>query len=471
MEVQEFTSETPRLAGTETEHGCQAEREFNGHMLVGHEISPFVYNYRDEDIAHAGYHLETGDRAYPDINGHFEFATAEEISFRGVIEREFWGGQFVFRAMQRAKEAGRIADFKITKNVNNGIFYWGYHENYLTPRTENWQEQYVLPLAVHLATRQVFAGAGDLRPDGTYLVSQKADSTRSLNHGEAHQELWRPLVDMRDEPHADADIYRRQHITPVDPHLWKYPAWLQMATTSVVMRLVEGGVDLSDLYLQNPVAATHQVAKDVWLKQPLEMANTQKAYKALEIQYLLALRSKQFAETHPLPEEEQIAIKEWLRVLEDLQRNPVAFADRVEWIGKRDFLNAMRERRGVDMKHPHMVAAARNWTDLDPETGFGLRLQHKSADIPYGDDLEDGSVPPADTRAHARGRLIGAVMAWTRRSEDRPKHPIRGMGTDWSRATLDRSHSVKEGQHILMLDPYRSHYDHVEEVIDEMEAA
>lgn len=472
MSVSEFTSETRRLAGTEMEHGSVAVHLGpTGEPYTDANITQAALKYLDSAVARtgtAGAFLSTGDRLYPDLNHHLEFSTAECLTFREVIEREFYGGRLILDALRRAVEDKRLVDFRLRKIVSNDHYYWGYHENYLTPRTDENGREYIEALAVHLATRQVFAGSGDLKGDGRYLVSQKMPSIRSLFYGNADQVSSRPLVDQRDEPHANAELYRRQHVTVGDPHLMKYPGWLQMLATSVLMRMVEGGEELSDLYLLDPVKSAQAISADTDLTSKHDMSLSNKRRTALEIQQELAERAYQFSLKNPLPPEEVVGIAEWRDVTQDLAIEPEACDDRVEWIAKQKLLDGLREKRGPKWKQEHSYAAAQNWTLLDPDTGFGLRTEDLRRPIPFGTDTLDLSNPPLDTRANARGRLIGAIDPLSK--QDGSIVPITLSGVDWELATVS-IRSPRSSSKIHMDDPYQSVYDEVEEVIADAKAA
>ncbi len=491
-----FESHTPRIAGSEVEYGnlMSVERTFRKDLYLDNFVSPpvdaldtyhvnatnikTVYGYMDKGIEvyyPLGF-LSTGDRLYLDLGEHIEFSTAECRSFSEVIQREFAGGDLIFRSLTKALSGGKLVNqygidrFQLNKTLSDQFYYWGYHENYLGLRELDSEGDYMLPLALHLSTRQVFAGSGEISKEGDFYVSQKMNSVRELCAGVASNPAIRPLVDQRDEPHADSNKWRRIHVSIGDAHLNRYSSWLQMVTTSVVLRIVEfggeAGIDLKDLYLADPVAAARLIAQDPSLKKKVDLANG-KSMTALELQTEICSRAIQMAEKIDLPDEEILGISEWAKVCDQLKGDPQDCYTKVEWIAKKQFIEGLMDRRGLTMNDRIIREAMLRWTDLDPTKGYGLRLGHSWQNLPGELNGYEISRPPGDTRAFGRGRLIGALGRAVKETR------LEFCMADWEKLRFDNwklANSPSKIGSVSLLDPFVATTERLEEALEQLAA-
>lgn len=428
MSSPEFYADTPRIIGTELEHGNIVRMPIPDiPNVVADTVLPYrhIVNNLPEDLLRAGQYLGSGDRIYMDLGDHLEWSTAEFDSAARVVGREHTSHQLIIGALHKAKVEGDISEFEMHKIVTDGNKFWGYHENYLTPRGID-PVLLVGALATHLATRQVYAGAGDYTPNGATFMSQKMRAIKTEWYGSAFTDSSRPLVDiLRDEPHADGELWRRLHITSGDPHMMARPAWLQLVTTSIVFRLIEQNVDMRDLLFAQPVAVAQAVNEDLGMSQRYALPRGN--YTAIEIQEQILDRAMRLNDSSPLPAEEQLGLELWGYVLDLLKRQDPAAEAWVEHIAKRNFIEAFKERKGGDIKPLVVSSIAREWTNLDPQKGFGLRRfppQLEPVDFIAG----FGDTAPPDTRAAQRGALVDNLVRHARRHEETTFF----SGVDWS---------------------------------------
>lgn len=425
----EFNADTPRIIGTEMEHNNTVAIGDNPTPGVVRRISVnplkplFPYIANDVGLPHLGDRevyerdgswpfLPTGDRLYVDVGNHIEFSTAEFSSAAGVVGREFTGGELLLKGAQRALADQAIADFRLYKNASGNNEFWGYHENYLGLRSLNMREGYLQPLATHIITRQVFAGAGDITPQGTFHVSQKMRAARTLDMGTASATQKRPIIDVgRDEPHAIAREWRRIHIAIGDPHLNPRSAWLQLTTTSIVARLAEAKVDLTDLVIQNPVTSAHAVSADTSLTHRLVVGTDETRHlTALEVQRELHERATTLNDRTPFPPEEQYALEVWDMVLQAIEARDEKALEWVEWMDKRELIDAFITKKSASLADPRVQAINREWANLDPEKGYGLRRARRHP-IPDEVMVGYGDLSPPEGRPKLRAAVSRIAAA------------------------------------------------------------
>lgn len=423
MNAAEFYSDTPRIMGTEMEHNNTVQRGEYYHGVADPLKCIYPFIAEDVDVPHLAdpetydYYrrptfLPTGDRLYMDVGNHTEFSTAEFTTAAGVVGREFTGGNLLFSGMARALENDAINGYRLYKNVSGDGNYWGYHENYLGLRRLDIVQDYAPPMVTHLVTRQIFAGAGDITQKGEFSVSQKMPAAREVLIGSACSPHKRPILDVgREEPHAHEDQWRRIHVAIGDPHLNPRAAWLQLITTSIVTRLPEAGIRTDDLKINDPVKEAKMVSTDISLEHELEVGGANaKKLTALQIQKELHARAVALNDRSPLPPEEQLGLEVWGTVLEALEQADDLMLDWVEWIDKRELLVQTMKRKGFSWGDKAMRAVNREWANLDPAKGYGLRRAFRSSTPPdvmvgYGD------LTPPDGRPALRAAFIRNMIA------------------------------------------------------------
>ncbi|RYV52676.1 depupylase/deamidase Dop [Pengzhenrongella frigida] len=427
---------------------------------------PIVDEYDDPGAANVI--LTNGARLYVD-HAHPEYSSPEVT---GPMDGVRWdrAGEIVMLASVRAlAQNPGLPDVALYKNnVDGKGATYGTHENYLVDRAVPFADlaRRLIPFFV---TRQVFTGAGRVGlgqrgETAGFQLSQRADYIEAEIGLETT--LRRPIVNTRDEPHADPERWRRLHVIIGDANLLQTATYLKLGTTSLVLWLLEQSVAtaapraaatalaaIDRLTLRDPVGAVHAVSHDLTLTTRLDLADGRRL-TALEVQreYLAAVRLV----LGDVPDAETgDVLDRWDSLLERLGTDPASCAREVEWLAKLRLLEGLRRRDHLAWDHPRLAAVDLQWSDVRPERGLYHRLLEAGAVERL---IEEGSAeraavrPPADTRAYFRGealaRYAGHISAasWDSIVFDIPGAP-----------TLQR---------VPMRDPLRGTRDHVGALLD-----
>ncbi len=364
-----------------------------------------------EDPAQLNAVLANGARLYVD-HAHPEYSGPEVSGPLDAVRWDRAGDQVVRLAIAAAAAAGvSMAAYK--NNVDGKGSSYGTHENFLVNRDIPFDDL-AKWITCHLVTRQIFCGAGrvGLGQRGEqpgFQISQRADYIEADVGLETT--LRRPIVNTRDEPHADRDRWRRLHVIIGDANNMDVPVFLKIGTTSLVLSAIEAGDPRLDaLVLADPVPAVQAVSRDLHLNVVLALANGDTA-TALELQRALL----EIARDYVTDGEGAGVIARWEEVLEQLGRDPLEASATVEWVGKLKLLARMRERSGGIKPLPwddaRLVAADIQWSDIDPERGLCAKLTAAGAvtRLVTDEQIESAvTTPPATTRATVRGRMVSA---------------------------------------------------------------
>jgi len=351
---------------------------------------------REDRVDHM---LANGARLYND-HGHPEYATPECDDLFDLIAHDKAGEQIVW-------ECARHWSRKVGKNVqiikNNADFHgasYGCHESYLMARAVDWES--ALPtIAAFLATRIIFAGAGKVGGGkSTFQLSQRADFVETLQSVDT---LYRrPLVNTRDEPHADAAQFRRLHVISGDANMSEFATALKAGTTRLLVRLLERGWRLP-FALRDPVQAIKQISQDENYCWIIETDAHQKI-SALDVQEIF------LDAVCELDEKEEWVSREWRTVLRDLRDDPLSCHDRLDWAAKKVLLDDFAAEENLDWKRDVELLQSLDiaYADLDPEAGLyhGLvEAGQMRTLIPAQQQRAAMQNPPA-TRAAVRGLLV-----------------------------------------------------------------
>ncbi len=358
--------------------------------------------------------LTNGARYYVD-HAHPELSTPECTNARDVVVFDKSAERILQRSMAAA--ATMLPDGQeivVHKNNSDGKGNsYGCHENYLMDRSVPFH-RIVGHATAHFVTRQLYTGSGKIgyetaqapaEPSG-YQLTQRADFFEAEVGLETT--LKRPIVNTRDEPHADAQKYRRLHVIVGDANLSEVATFLKVGTTAVVLAMVEDDFLPREFVFAAPVAAMRQVSHDLTLAQPLALADGSTA-TALEIQWELLDRARKYQEERGLDvvggEVGPEIVARWEEVLTGIESDPMSLADQIDWVAKKRLLDAYREREDLAWGSAKLGALALQYHDLRPGRCLAERLglQRLSTDA----EVERGmSEPPPDTRAYFRGRCL-----------------------------------------------------------------
>ncbi len=367
--------------------------------------------------------LANGARLYND-HGHPEYSTPECLSLKDLVAHDKAGERIVWACTQKhAKQTGN----KITLYKNNTDFHgmsYGCHENYLMRRDVPF-ERVLAGLLPFLVTRIIFTGAGKVGiEDGSgeqidYQLSQRADFFTELASVDTLHK--RPLINTRDEPHADPQRYRRLHIIAGDANMSEYAIALKLGTTALVLGVLEAGYG-PPVTLKDPIAAIKKISRDAswrWLVETEEFGaisaiEIQRAYLAAAEEQLAGWQVDKFASERQSLEEMRWVLREWEAVLNDLEADPRRLIDRLDWVAKRRLLESFIEAEGLSWRDDALKSLDLEYHNIDPERGLFYGLQQEGAIRRFVGDEQIGVAmqrPPQDTRAFIRGLCITRFSA------------------------------------------------------------
>jgi Pup amidohydrolase len=482
----------PKVIGTETEYGIAAvgQPDFNPVLSSSMLISSYAGSLRrirwdyedesplrdargfepvsgrelsDEDLGLANVILPNGARYYVD-HAHPEYSTPECLSPRSLVIHDKAGERILERSLAVvAAEIPSSPALAIYKNNSDGKGNsYGTHENYLMDRATPFGD-IVRDLTPFFVSRQIFTGAGKLgleaqwdeRGKHVFQLTQRADFFETEVGLETT--LKRPIINTRDEPHADPERYRRLHVIVGDANLCEVATFLKLGTTSIVLKMIEDGF-LPDFSLVNPVAAIHDVSRDVSLTTQVSLVDGRKM-TALQLQWeYLELARKYVDREDDTPENREV-LERWETVLRGLENDPRTLSAQLDWVAKLRLLEGYRERDGLAWSDAKLRAIDLQYHDVRRDRGLYHRLAHagKVERITTDEEVQHAIMaPPDDTRAFFRGRCIA-------------KYPDAIAAASWDSLILDTGRDAL--QRIPMREPLRGTRAHVEELLDACEDA
>jgi proteasome accessory factor PafA2 len=482
----------PKVIGTETEYGIAAvgQPDFNPVLSSSMLISSYAGSLRrirwdyedesplrdargfepvsgrelsDEDLGLANVILPNGARYYVD-HAHPEYSTPECLSPRSLVIHDKAGERILERSLAVvAAEIPSSPALAIYKNNSDGKGNsYGTHENYLMDRATPFGD-IVRDLTPFFVSRQIFTGAGKLgleaqwdeRGKHVFQLTQRADFFETEVGLETT--LKRPIINTRDEPHADPERYRRLHVIVGDANLCEVALFLKLGTTSIVLKMIEDAF-LPDFSLINPVAAIHDVSRDVSLKVQVALTDGRKM-TALQLQWeYLELARKYVDREDDTPENREV-VERWEGVLHGLESDPRTLSAQLDWVAKLRLLEGYRERDGLAWSDAKLRAIDLQYHDVRRDRGLYHRLAHsgKVERLTTDEEVERAIMePPEDTRAFFRGRCIS-------------KYPDAIAAASWDSLILDTGRDAL--QRIPMREPLRGTRAHVEELLDACEDA
>lgn len=359
--------------------------------------------------------LPNGARLYVD-HSHPEYSSPEATTPRGAVLYDLAGdavGNTIVRTLQATSEATGLEPIHLYKNNTDGkSASYGTHENYTIPRDLD-DKALNAALLPFFASRQVVCGAGrmGLGRDGEvagFQLSQRADFFERLVGLETT--VRRPIVNTRDEPHADDRKYRRLHVIIGDANLAHWSQLLKFGTTALVLSLVEKGL-APDIALYDPVAALHRISHDPSLRNAVPLADGSGELTGLQIQrlYLEAAEAMETADGAVPDADTAEILQMWRETLDTLETDPLAMADRLDWVAKLKLLEAYRVRGDLAWRDPTLQMIDVQYHDLRPEKGLYYKLEAagRMRRLFSAEEIQTAMwTPPADTRADFRGRLV-----------------------------------------------------------------
>ena len=354
----------------------------------------------------------------------------------------------------------RLAVYKNNSDGKGNSY--GTHENYLVDRATPFGD-IVRDLTPFFVSRQVFCGAGkvgseapwDDRRRVDYQLTQRADFFETEVGLETT--LKRPIINTRDEPHADPEKYRRLHVIIGDANMCEVATFLKIGTTAIVLKMIEDQF-LPDLTLQNPVAALHEVSLDITCTQTVPLADGRQL-SAVQLQWEYFEHAKKYVDREDDTPENHEVLSRWEAVLAALETAPLTLHRELDWVAKYRLLAAYRERDDLAWGDPKLRAIDLQYHDVRRERGLYYRLASGGKVERLTTDEEiDAAVmePPEDTRAYFRGRCIA-------------KFPDAIAAASWDSLIIDTGTDAL--QRIPMREPLRGTREHVEDLLRDVEDA
>ncbi len=402
--------------------------------------------------------LTNGARYYVD-HAHPECSTPECADARAVVVFDRGAERILQVSMDAARRllpAGQ--EIVIYKNNSDGKGNsYGCHENYLMDRAVPFG-RIVTNITPHFITRQIFCGAGKvgceagLGPDEVpYQISQRADFFEEEVGLETT--LKRPIVNTRDEPHADAQKYRRLHVIIGDANLSEVATFLKVGTTALVLAMIEDDFLPRQFLFASPIGALRRISYDLTLERPVALVDGS-TVTALEVQWELFERAGKYAEEVGLECVGETVgaevLRRWESTLTALEADPASLAGQVDWIAKHRLIDGYRERHGLDWGDARLAALDLQYHDLRPEKSLAARvgLERITDDTEVERAMTE---PPLDTRAYFRGRCL-------------QKYADDVVAANWDSLVFDTGDEPL--RRVPMMEPARGTAAHVGSLID-----
>lgn len=448
----------PRIFGLENEYGLIFSP--NGRVYLPMEkILGYIFEGLIPNSWPSNAFLCNGARFYQDTGCHPEYSTPECDHLRDLVIHDKAGERLLEACLpmaeKRLREEGLIGEIYIFKNNTDSMGNtYGCHENYLMRRDlDFWKiTEQLIPFFV---TRQIFAGAGKvLKVSGRthFFLSQRAQHIHEKTSSSTTSS--RSIINTRDEPHADAEKYRRLHIIVGDSNMSELATYLKVGTTAVVLSMIEEGFTVKGMELEDPVKAIRDISRDPTLKKRVRLEDGRE-WTALEIQmtyweraqaYLAALGSSADETTRDL-------IEYWGDVLHKLATNPMELAQELDWVIKKNVMESYIARKNCGWDDPRIALMDLQYHDVKRNRGLYYLLERQDVveRLATEEEIQRAmTVPPQSTRAKVRGDFIKFA-----------KEKNRSYTVDWTYLKLNGYWE----ETILCMDPFASSNKRVDELI------
>ncbi|MEO5678611.1 MAG: Pup--protein ligase [Acidimicrobiales bacterium] len=446
-----------RIFGIENEYGVTCT--FRGQRrLSPDEVARYLFRRVVSWGRSSNVFLENGARLYLDVGSHPEYATPECDSIADLVVHDKAGEwileRLVASAEQRLREEGiRGVIYLFKNNTDSAGNSYGCHENYLTSRRDDFAhyQDHLIPF---LVSRQIYAGAGKMLQTARgpmYCISQRAEhiwegvssaTTRS-----------RPIINTRDEPHADAERFRRLHVIVGDSNMSEYATFLKVGATAILLRMLEDpAVVLRDMTLDNPIRAIREISHDVTCKRKVRLSNGREL-SAIEIQSEYLHRALRYRDQKGLPPLEEKALGMWEHCMTQLENDPWKLDRECDWVIKHNLIESYRAKHDLPLTHPKVALLDLQYHDVSRERGLFYRLQRRGmvertcTDVQIERAVDE---PPQTTRAKLRGEFIRKA-----------KEKRRDFTVDWVHLKLNDQTQAT----VLCKDPFKSEDERVRKLI------
>ena len=449
-----------RIYGLENEYGVTCTLR-GQRRLSPDEVARYLFRRVVSWGRSSNVFLANGARLYLDVGSHPEYATPECDSLTDLVAHDKAGErileQLLESAEQRLAEEGIRGDIYLFRNnTDSAGNSYGCHENYLTSRHDD-LTHYTEVLIPFLVSRQIYAGAGKVMQTARGAQFSMAQRAEHIWEGVSSATTRsRPIINTRDEPHADSDRYRRLHVIVGDSNMSEYATYLKVGATALILRMLEDPtVVLRDMTLENPIRAIREISHDITCTRRVRLANGREA-SALEIQAEYLNRALRYAENHDLNTQEKQALDMWEHVVTGLERDPLSLDREIDWVTKHNLIEAYRERHDIPLSHPRVALLDLQYHDISRDRSVFYKLQRagRVERIVTDADIDEAiDTPPQTTRARLRGEFI-------RKAKERK----RDYTVDWVHLKLND----QAQRTVLCKDPFKAYDERVERLIESL---
>lgn len=450
-----------RIFGIETEFGVTCI--FEGHRrLSPDEVARYLFRRVVSWGRSSNVFLANGSRLYLDVGSHPEYATGECDDIQQLVAHDKAGERILDDlardAQSRLQDEGVTGEiFLFKNNTDSAGNSYGCHENYLIARQGDFSK-FSDVLIPFLVSRQLIAGAGKVltTPRGaTFCLSQRAEhmwegvssaTTRS-----------RPIINTRDEPHADAERYRRLHVIVGDSNMSETTTMLKVGATDLVLRMIEAGVVLRDLTLENPIRAIREISHDITGKKTVRLSNGREL-SALDMQREFFERAFEFAHRREIAVGTVARVLDlWERTLDAVEKDDLAaVASEIDWVNKLQLVERYSIKHDLALSSPRIAQIDLAYHDINQNRGLYYLSQRRGLVKTVTTEAEIALAqvePPQTTRAKLRGDFI-----------KRAQETRRDFTVDWVHLKLND----QAQRTVLCKDPFKSVDERVERLIESM---
>ena len=446
-----------RIVGLENEYGVTCTQR-GQRRLSPDEVARYLFRRVVSWGRSSNVFLANGARLYLDVGSHPEYATPECDSAYDVVCHDRAGERILEDLVETAEKhlsdegiSGTIYMFK--NNTDSAGHSYGCHENYLTTREDDFSG-YAEVLIPFLVTRQIFAGAGKVLNTGRgarYCISQRAEHIWDVVSSATTR--GRPIINTRDEPHADADLFRRLHVIVGDSNMSDYTAFLKVGTAMLMLRMLEDpAVNMRDMTLENPRLAIRDISHDLTCRKKVRLSNGREV-RALDVQSEYLNQALKYASKNDMTAQETQALQMWEHCLTAIADDPLTLDREIDWVIKHRLIEQYRAKHDFSLNDPEIAQLDLQYHHVNSSKGVFSLLQKRGQVVKLLDD-DDVKLamnhPPQTTRARLRGAFVRAA-----------KERRRDYTVDWVHLKLND----QSQRPVLCKDPFKSHDERVDRLI------
>lgn len=453
----------PRIFGIETEYGITCASTVGGEPPLDAEQSaqalfePFLKRGMSTNMF-----LRNGGRLYLDVGAHPEYATAECQALWDLLAQVRAGSDLLADMAEetttRLKGGGVAGEIHLfANNFDSSGNSYGCHENYLLRRRRDFRAV-ADSLISFFVTRQVVTGAGDVKhdEDGQPYFSLSARSDQMHDALSAATTRVRPIINTRDEPLSDSGSYRRLHVIVGDTNIAEPTTALKVAATDIVLNAIEKGVNLADLQLEDPMAAIRAISDDPTGRTTVKTKDGRRR-TAVSLQREIRARALSAVGPDELSELYVYLVDLWGRALDAVESGDWSGIDReIDFAIKKKLVEGYIERTGASLDDPRVTRLLLSYHDIT-KAGLAPKMEESGLMVRLTSPEQVAAakvLPPADTRAHLRGSVVGAAES-----------AQRNLGVDW--VTL----RVEGEQELKLQDPFATEDERVDVLVDRLQGA